>query len=287
MTAVGSPSLDAGTIMFMAAFETELGTDTGIWRYSNEALDVAIDRNTLIPDTDVPFTSFIRGVAQDDGDYVFRGGGLDHDGIYASIDGTIIAVADTNTAIPNGTGTFTITDSPSIGGGHVVFQGDGEFGQRGIYASTGFGLKEIIAAGDLLDGKPISTVSFHNKGEGFKGASVAFLADFADGSSGIYVATVNSWFLLGDMDIDKDVDFDDIDDFILALNFPAAYEALHGVPPFVYGDMDQDGNFDFDDIDGFVAALRGSAQSVLRAIPEPSTFLLLAAVCLCAIATRR
>jgi hypothetical protein len=66
---------------------------------------------------------------------------------------------------------------------------------------------------------------------------------------------------VGDMDFDGDVDFDDIDDFVLGLNDPAAYEALYGVPPATNGDMDGDGDQDFDDIAGFVAALASGQQS--------------------------
>jgi len=61
--------------------------------------------------------------------------------------------------------------------------------------------------------------------------------------------------LLGDMDVDGDVDFDDIDDFVLALSNPAAYFTQYGVAREVHGDTDQDGDMDFDDIDDFVALL--------------------------------
>jgi hypothetical protein len=74
-------------------------------------------------------------------------------------------------------------------------------------------------------------------------------------------------FPLGDMDCDGDVDFDDIDPFVLGLNDPAQYELDFGVPPEAKGDMDGDGDFDFDDIEGFVAALQGGGP---QSVPEPS-----------------
>jgi hypothetical protein len=77
--------------------------------------------------------------------------------------------------------------------------------------------------------------------------------------------------VLGDMDCDGDVDFDDIDPFVLGLNNPELYETTFGVPPAAKGDMDGDGDFDFDDIPGFVDALRGGGP---QSIPEPSTLLL-------------
>jgi hypothetical protein len=61
----------------------------------------------------------------------------------------------------------------------------------------------------------------------------------------------------GDMDVDGDVDFDDIDDFVMGLSDPLGYEALHGIPASFNGDIDGDGDFDFDDIDDFVAVLAG------------------------------
>jgi hypothetical protein len=73
--------------------------------------------------------------------------------------------------------------------------------------------------------------------------------------------------IIGDLDCDGDVDFDDIDDFVLGLNNPAAYEDLYGIPPGVKGDTDDDDDLDFDDIAGFVAILQGGGG---LAVPEPS-----------------
>lgn len=74
--------------------------------------------------------------------------------------------------------------------------------------------------------------------------------------------------LTGDMDCDGDVDFDDIDDFVLGLNNPQQYEAMFGVPPALKGDTDGDGDQDFDDINGFVDILQPGG---LQSVPEPAT----------------
>lgn len=76
--------------------------------------------------------------------------------------------------------------------------------------------------------------------------------------------------VLGDMDCDGDVDFDDIDDFVLGLNNPAAYEAQYGIPSTVKGDLDSDGDQDFDDIGGFVDVLSPGAHVGLTSVPEPA-----------------
>jgi len=79
--------------------------------------------------------------------------------------------------------------------------------------------------------------------------------------------------VLGDLDLDGDVDFDDIDDFVLGLNDEAAYAELHCLPAEVLGDMDMNGDIDFDDIDEFVAALTGgSVSSDIQRVPEPATW---------------
>ena len=78
--------------------------------------------------------------------------------------------------------------------------------------------------------------------------------------------------ITGDLDCDGDVDFDDIDDFVLGLNNPAEYLSNMGVPASLKGDTDGDGDLDFDDITGFVNILSGGG---LQSVPEPSTLVLL------------
>ncbi len=74
--------------------------------------------------------------------------------------------------------------------------------------------------------------------------------------------------VIGDMDVDGDVDFDDIAPFVLGLQQPGQYESDFGLPPRALGDTDQDGDQDFDDIDGFVGILTAPP---LEGVPEPST----------------
>ena len=72
------------------------------------------------------------------------------------------------------------------------------------------------------------------------------------------------------MDCDGDIDFDDIDPFVLGLREPDEYEEIFGLPPDVKGDTD--GDLDFDDIAGLVNILSNNKQT----IPEPSSCALLA-----------
>jgi len=80
--------------------------------------------------------------------------------------------------------------------------------------------------------------------------------------------------IMGDMDSDFDVDFDDIREFVVALNNPVAYEDAFGVPPAFSGDMDGDGDHDFDDIAGFASILTAPQAGNILAVPEPSVSLL-------------
>jgi len=80
----------------------------------------------------------------------------------------------------------------------------------------------------------------------------------------------------GDMDLDGDVDFDDIGDFVLGLNDPQLYESTYATPPATNGDTDGDGDIDFDDIDDFVLLLTtGTARGDrLHRVPEPTGMVL-------------
>jgi hypothetical protein len=64
--------------------------------------------------------------------------------------------------------------------------------------------------------------------------------------------------LLGDLNCDGVVNFDDIDPFVLALSDPAGYAAAYPNCNLVSGDCNGDGQVNFDDIDAFVTRLGGS-----------------------------
>jgi len=64
-------------------------------------------------------------------------------------------------------------------------------------------------------------------------------------------------FPVGDLDCDADVDFDDINPFVLALSGEAAYLAEYPQCVWLNADCNGDGAVDFDDINAFVALLGG------------------------------
>jgi hypothetical protein len=89
------------------------------------------------------------------------------------------------------------------------------------------------------------------------------------------------WFditSLGDMDCNGQVDFDDLDDFTLALTCESCYEELYGVPPEMKGDLDGNGHHDYDDIARLLLILNSqNSQSAIpaglaaRSVPEPAS----------------
>ena len=74
---------------------------------------------------------------------------------------------------------------------------------------------------------------------------------------GFYVSTPTHLIVppTGDVDCDGDVDFDDINPFVLALSGEAAYLAQYPHCRWLQADCDSDGDVDFDDINPFVSLL--------------------------------
>jgi hypothetical protein len=79
---------------------------------------------------------------------------------------------------------------------------------------------------------------------------------------------VDSLIMPADVDNDGDVDFDDIDEFVLGLTDPSLYASAFGVPATLKGDIDNDGDVDFDDIGPFVQLLNGAAELSAQRVPE-------------------
>ena len=115
------------------------------------------------------------------------------DGIYAEIDGALVAIADTQTPMPGSTETFdgftSLDHGLSISGESVAFHGiGGSAFTSGLYVYRDGEIHEVIEVGDLLDGKVVTWIEFGS--EGFAGDQIAFLASFGDGTQGIYVASI-------------------------------------------------------------------------------------------------
>jgi arylsulfatase A len=90
------------------------------------------------------------------------------------------------------------------------------------------------------------------------------------------VITAQASGLLGDMNLDGGVDFDDVGPFVLALNNPADYLAAFGRRPTARGDFNRDGHVDFDDIPAMVTVLNQLQAQQAERVPEPPSIALVA-----------
>lgn len=127
------------------------------------------DTSTPIPGGAGTFTQLAGGdkPVLSQGNVAFRGVGDNQDGIYRWMNGVLEVIADTNTPIPGGTGTFGAPQTggfsiPSIDGEDVAFGGDDlTISQRGVYTYIG-GVLDVVA--DKTTRPPGASTSFSTLG---------------------------------------------------------------------------------------------------------------------------
>jgi hypothetical protein len=164
------------------------GLQRGIYFDDGGGLDVLVDADDLIPGGGATYDTFtaagvgaplVAFVATD------SNGGT---GVYGADTQQIEPewiVADTDTVIPGGIGgaKFTGFGNVSMSKDEVAFIG---LGSKGIFATRGGELEEVISVGDLLDDQVILDLDL---GEGARdGDAIAFWAELKDGTTGIYLA---------------------------------------------------------------------------------------------------
>lgn len=173
----GRPAIDAnGTVAFYA----------GIGLNEQAVFAGAGGPLTTVADSSGPFDSFGLLGMNAAGAIAFPGeldtGGQ---GLFVSEDGAITTIVDPDDAV------FTSLGSPSINaGGDVVFWGRLASGDAGIFLGDDPVADKVILDSELLGGQIIDRVSIiSNQGINDDG-DIAFKALFADGSQGLYVATL-------------------------------------------------------------------------------------------------
>ncbi|HEY8239924.1 MAG TPA: hypothetical protein VIH35_00675 [Kiritimatiellia bacterium] len=184
-TSLGPPSLDRYNLAFRG-----VGTNAQEGFYiqvNTSGLTNAADRNTAIPNGTGPFTLFSTQAELTDGDTIFGGlGSNGQRGIYLNRTGTLTRIADTNTPIPGGTGTFSATfNFASTDNGHAAFRGTGSGGQAGIYGWDGLAMTNLA---DLTTSIPDGSGTFTNYGDpSLDRGIVAFQGMGTGNQMGIYV----------------------------------------------------------------------------------------------------
>jgi hypothetical protein len=146
------------------------------------------DTSTAIPGGSGTFSS-VDGAAIDGNTVLLNGigAGGQYGAYMATIGGSLSTVADTNTAIPGGTGNFSTVAGTTISGNTVTFFGSGSGSQSGIYTSTGGTLDNIVDKNTLI---PDGTGHFTGFiGYTSSGSTVAFGASGMMGQSGIYTSS--------------------------------------------------------------------------------------------------
>jgi hypothetical protein len=175
------------------------GFQSGIYIASlggnDDGLGVIADTSTILPDHTQPFGVLSTpSVGLENAAFwgcIVEGppracGHPGSEGIYSTIGG-LHTVADTQTPVPGGTGTFGAFGGPAIARGKVAFTGHGASG-AGVYMQTnGTGpLEKIIGPGDLLDGKTVARCTLARNGLG--NSALAAAIRFTDGTLALYNA---------------------------------------------------------------------------------------------------
>jgi len=163
---------------------------------TSQALSISFtsvsDTVTPIPGGSGNFTSFLGAPSISFGNLAFVGTGSDGQvGVYVlTPPDPIMPVADTSTAIPNGTGNFVnISAVPCISGNNVVFVGTGTSGQVGVYVLTP--PDPIIPVADINTPIPGGSGNFVSLPADpcINGGNVVFVGTGSGGQQGVYILT--------------------------------------------------------------------------------------------------
>ena len=196
---------DAGQVAFLGTLvDTSGGTadDTGLFRGSGGALTQVARKGAAAPDANGEFSAFALPAINDAGQLAFYaqfsgtgGGSADNTGIYRGSGGDLLQIAREGAPPPEGNGTFSTFNVPSLNDlGQVAFKSAliGTTDNQGIYVSSGSSLTKIAREGDPAhDGDGVfssagiaSDPAINDLGQ------VAFHADYTGNSGGTSDDTV-------------------------------------------------------------------------------------------------
>jgi hypothetical protein len=247
-TSFSDPVIDGNVAAFVGA--STLTGDVGVFAWAApRGLQVIADRSTPVPGGTGTFTGFgssfdLDVIAASDGNVAFRGDGAGgHQGVYAWIDGVLEVVADTDTPVPGGQGTFLyfFDEAPAIDGEDILFFGVDEANDAALYGRIDGTLMRIIGPGDVLDGGTIANVQ--TGPEALDDGVIAFRVLFTDSTTAIYrglVATAPP--APADVDGDGVVGVEDVRSVV------GAWGACPPPPDACPADVDGDGSVGMRDL---------------------------------------
>jgi YVTN family beta-propeller protein len=174
-------SVDAlGNVAFC---ESNGSTNNGIYLWNAGTITRIADLNTAIPGGTGNFTNFaFFGNGIEAGRLAFRGNGASSQaGLYAYASGSLVKIADTNTAIPGGTGNFISFGTAYVDGTNYAFIAPGNSSQQGIYVSNGTTLTRIADKSSVVPG--IGGTYGWSAGLGFDNGNIGFNAFITGGTN--------------------------------------------------------------------------------------------------------
>jgi len=175
-------TISAGQVVFLG--------DGGVYSTSDAGLVPIATTATAIPDGVGTFTGVGFPVVSDGNILLGGSGTLNQRGLYLGANEAALSViADVFTEAPDGVGNFTSFGfNYAIDGDAVVFTATDGAQVLALYTNLGGVLARVIGEGDELDGKTVTNVQIGL--DAISGNRIAFLASFADGSSGVFTATI-------------------------------------------------------------------------------------------------
>lgn len=183
-------SLDGNDVAFHVLFN-DLSQGIYVLNKTNPGNITRItDTNTAVPGGMGNFSEFIGsggvGAAVNSGTVAFYGeDALHRSGVYTSTKGLITAVADSNTLIPGGIGTFTSFSLPTTDSGNVAFRGAGSLGQLGIYTNVNGQLNVVADTNTAVPGG-VGNFTRMTPWFSFDAGHIAFRGLDTLGQSGVY-----------------------------------------------------------------------------------------------------
>jgi hypothetical protein len=188
----GRPHAGGGEVAFLGDTPDRM---EGVYRTSGDGLVRVVGLLQSVPDDSSDSFWGIGGLTDYDGtDTAFVGYEQGHDrySIWTESGGRYVRRASGRDPAPGGAGVLLPFDEEtyvSSDEGHIAFNARTSLsGPWSIFTDLGGSMTKLIGPGDVLRGRTVNWVQMG--ADALDGQSIAFFAEFTDGSDGVYLATV-------------------------------------------------------------------------------------------------
>jgi len=164
----------------------------GLYRYKDGKIHLVANENTQLPSGGTGFFTHFNEIDYDGttNSIAFIAGGiLNQDGVFYNNGEQTYEIANTQSFIPEGVGTFNQFSELSTYGRFIVFHGNGTNQQKGIYLYSGDtgSIYKVLDNTDKLNRKTIKNIYIGP--ESLYKNHLALLVTFTDGTQSIEIAT--------------------------------------------------------------------------------------------------